>query len=344
MSAIPSTGKKSYYDILDISKSATKEDIRKAYRKLSLKWHPDRHQSASDKMTAEEKFKKISEAYTVLSDEEQRRKYDFTELNPNPFSMFAGGEGGGFPGGFGGLFGMPMNAGFMGNPHVVNVEGEQVDELLRSLFNNIGVPGHPKTENNGGNFSNIRNMASMATNIFNKPAPIIKTIEIGLKEAYNGTAYPLKIKRWVMQQNTKVNEEATVYVNIPPGIDDNEIVKCAGEGNVLSEHNKGDIKVFVKIKQDSDSLFVRRGLDLYYIKTISLKESLTGFKFDFDHLNGQNYVINNKNTIIPPAFKKVIEKMGMKRDDSQGNLIIEFMVEFPKKLSEEAKTAIKEHF
>jgi len=330
--------KQTYYDLFDLKMDATKEDIKKAYRKLSLKYHPDRVNDINEKNAAEEKFKEINNAYSVLSDPDKRRMYDLT-LN-NPFSSFSGGLGGGVSG----LFGMGAS------------RQDNIDEILTTLIMGQGEnrqgensempPGvriFTNLGNLGNNLGNLGNLGNMANKLFNKPPPILKTIEVSLKDAYSGKAYPLPITRWIMENGVKVNEEETIYVKVPPGVDNNEIIKCVGQGNVLSEKNKGDVKVFIKVVQEPDCLFVRRGLDLYYVKTITLKEALTGFKFSFDHLNGQNYVINNEKTIITPSFKKVIENMGMKRDDIVGNLIIEFLIEFPKELSDEARKAIKEN-
>lgn len=327
-----------YYEVLGIQMGATMEEIKKAYRKLSLKYHPDRVSDLNEKAAAEAKFKEISAAYHVLSDVDERRKYDISFKNP--FSAFTGGLGGGV----GGLFGMGANPSGPGQ--------EQLDELLTHLFPNHDGSGMPPgvrifttmgsnfMENNMG----MGNIGQMANKLFNKPPPILKNVEISLKEAYSGKAHPLPIKRWIMENGIKVVEEETIYVKIPPGVDNNEIIKCVGQGNALSEKNKGDVKVFIKVIQEPESLFIRRGLDLHYVKTLSLKEALVGFKFNFDHLNGQNYVINNDKTIVTPSFKKVIEGMGMNRDDSVGKLIIEFIIEFPKTLSDEAKNAVKEHF
>ena len=318
-----------YYELLGVQMDATKEDIKKAYRKLSLKYHPDRVSELSEKPLAEEKFKEINAAYKVLSDPGQRRGYDFSFKNP--FSAFGGGVGG--------LFGMGAQPSGPGE--------EQLHDLMSHLFPNhdgSGMPQGVRIFTTMGNNMGMGNLGQMANNLFNKPPPILKNVEISLKEAYSGKAHPLQIKRWIMENGVKVVEEETIYVKIPPGVDNNEIIKCVGQGNVLSDKNKGDVKVFIKVVQDTESLFVRRGLDLHYVKTLSLKEALVGFKFDFDHLNGQNYVINNDKTIVTPSFKKMIEGMGMKRDDSVGKLIIEFMIDFPKELSDEAKNAVKEHF
>lgn len=331
-----------HYELFGLKMDATQEDIKKAYRKLSLKYHPDRVTDSSEKGASEEKFKELSNAYTILSDPVQRRTYDLSFSNP--FASFGGGLGGGV----GGLFGMGMPNG-----------QEQLDDLLSSLFSgsannsNSNIPpgvrifttmGNMGNTGNAGNMGNMSNFRQMASGLFNKPPPIIKHIEISLKEAYNGKSHPLPIKRWIMENGVKVFEEETIYIKIPSGVDDNEIIKSIGAGNMLSEQNRGDVKVFVKIIQEPNCMFVRRGLDLYYMKTLTLKEALVGFKFDFDHFNGQNYVINNEKTIITPSFKKVIEGMGMKRDESVGNLIIEFMIDFPKELSSEARSAVNKHF
>ena len=85
----------------------------------------------------------------------------------------------------------------------------------------------------------------------------------------------------------------TLYVSIPAGIDDNEIIVLKGKGNMIDEANKGDIKVFVKIKNNTE--FVRNGLDLTYHKTISLKDALCGFSFDLKYIDGRTFKINNGN-------------------------------------------------
>ena len=88
---------------------------------------------------------------------------------------------------------------------------------------------------------------------------------------------------------------------------------------------------------------MRDGLHLKYKNKISLKDALTGFKHDVKHLNGKTYTINNENSlVVQPNSTTIIDKMGMKRGGDIGNLIIEFEVEFPRKLSEEQKLRLKE--
>jgi DnaJ family protein A protein 2 len=97
---------------------------------------------------------------------------------------------------------------------------------------------------------------------------------------------------------------------------------------------KGDIKIFVKVV--NETLFKRAGLDLIFEKKITLKESLCGFSFEINFINGKNYTLNNnKGNIIPPDYRKIYPNMGLSRGDHKGKLIIHFQIEFPETLTEE---------
>lgn len=290
---------KSLYEILNVPKTANQEEIKKSYRKLSLKYHPDRNPNS------EERFKEISSAYDILSDTEKRKKYEM-EIN-NPFgnandimNMFFG--GGGVPN--------------------VGVTQVNLDDLFRS----------------GGGATIFSNASPLFQNLHErlaKPTPIVKTIEIQLDQAYKGTSYPLLIDRWVIQKNVKQNESETIYIKIPPGIDDNEMLIVRNKGNQISERQKGDVKIFVKIKNSTQ--FIRNGLNLIYPYEISLKDALCGFNFELNHLNGKLYKLNNaKGNIVKPNHEKVIPNLGMTRENHTGNLTIRFHVRFPQTLSFEA--------
>jgi DnaJ-class molecular chaperone len=311
-----------HYESLGVSKDSTDNDIKKAYRKLSLLHHPDRGGDA-------EKFKEISSAYEILGDESKRRQYD-AELNGgggihfanmhgggggmeefadigNLFSMFFGG-GGGMPPGM--HHGMPP--GFPGMPPGFGGPN------IRVFHNGIPV-----------------NIESNIFNTFQKPPPIIKNIRITLEQAYQGVIIPVEIERWVHNDNFKQNERENIYVNIPQGSDDNEIIVLENKGHVLNEHVKGDIKIVLSVENNTE--FKRAGLDIIYKKKITLKESLCGFSFDIIHLNGKQLCLNNNTnrTIIKPYFKKVIPNMGFIRDkENIGNLIIEFEIDYPETLTD----------
>lgn len=175
---------------------------------------------------------------------------------------------------------------------------------------------------------------------FQKPVPIVKKILIPLSQAYSGCTIPIEIERWVMQSNqTKVVEREKIYVEIPKGVDTNEIIVVRGKGNVVNDNNKGDIKVFVKIQNNSD--FRRDGLDLIYTKKITLKEALIGFKFDLPFINGKTYTITSGGKVIKPNYQDINKNMGMKRGNMLGNLVIRFVVKFPASLTEEQKKHIE---
>ena len=193
-----------------------------------------------------------------------------------------------------------------------------------------GMPGMPQFFN----MDNIRNGLM-------KPQPIIKNEELTLSKAYTGCTIPLQITRWIVENNTKREETETIYVTIPKGVDNNEIIIIRDKGNSLADNNKGDIKLFIKIVNDTE--FIRNGLDLILNKTITLKEALCGFSFDMKYIDGREFKLNNGNgNIIHNNYNKVIQHMGMKRainpqmaQEHTGNLIINFNVAFPEKLTEE---------
>ena len=300
-----------FYDILGLSKNATKDEIKKAYRSLQMKYHPDKNQNSqeSNNMT-----RKINEAYETLGDDAKKSEYD----NPNPFMrMNSHGSGGGmdvpmddifnmFFGGQGTPFGFPGMPGMQGMP---------------------GMPPGAKIHVFHGGPLGFQQAIS-------KPIPIMKTININMEQVLTGASIPLDIERWIVENGVKVHENETIYVTVPQGIDDNEIIILRDKGNVLNENVKGDVKVFVKII--NDTLFKRSGLDLVLDKNITLKESLCGFTFEIKYLNGKSYTLNNnKGNIIPPEYKKLYPGMGLTRGEHKGNMIIHFHIQFPEKLSEE---------
>jgi hypothetical protein len=218
-----------------------------------------------------------------------------------------------------------------------------------SPFSMGGFPGMP-------NMPNMQGMPGMPpgakVHIFHggpmgfqqaisKPTPIIKTIDINMAQVLSGANIPLEIERWIVENGLKVFEKETIYVTIPQGIDDNEMIILRDKGNVLNDNVKGDVKVFVKITNETD--FKRSGLDLILEKKITLKEALCGFSFEIKYLNGKSYTLNNnKGNIIPPEYKKIYPDMGLTRGEHKGNMVIHFHIDFPEKLTEEQINKISE--
>jgi len=277
---------KNLYNILGINNDANMDHIKNAFRKLSLQFHPDRNGGDIDK------FKEVNGAYQVLSDPDERKKYDLTKGCFGPediFKMFFDGfdKGGG---------NLPFGVGFGFGPS-------------SNLHKNI-----------------------------QKPTPIIQTIQITLQQAYTGINYPLEIERWITDDKIKRTECEKIYIDIPKGIDENEIIIVREKGNILNNANLGDIKIFIKIINDTK--FERLGMDLIFKKKITLKEALTGFTFDIKHITGKTYTINGS-TVIKPNYEKTIMGMGMERDNQRGNMIIQFEMIFPSKLSKDQISGLK---
>ena len=125
-----------------------------------------------------------------------------------------------------------------------------------------------------------------------------------------------------------------------------KLLQFRGKGNVIGEI-KGDIKVHVEISNNTK--FIRQGLDITYIKNVSLKEALIGFSFEIKHLSGKTYRINNTDgKVITDKYTKLVKYMGMKRERPHpaspmvGDLIIKFEIEFPTELTSEQKKTIGE--
>jgi DnaJ family protein B protein 11 len=299
----------SFYNILGVEEGATKEEIKKAYRSLSFKFHPDKNPG---NLEATGKFQKISEAYETLGDEQKREEYDMSRKNP--FMRMNNNNGMDVP--MDDIFNMFFNG--MGNPF----GGMQ------------GMPGFPPGFPPGLKVHVFNGGPMGFQQAIQKPSPIIKNITITLEQILTGATVPLEIERWIVENGTKVFENETVYVTIPQGIDEGEMLILREKGNVINESVKGDIKIFVKVI--NETLFKRSGLDLILEKNITLKESLCGFSFEIKYVNGKSYTLNNnKGNIIPPEYRKIYPNMGLKREEHTGNMIIHFHVDFPEKLTDE---------
>ena len=296
-----------YYDILGVTKQSTQDEIRKAYRRLSLVHHPDRNGGTDDS-----EFQKLNEAYETLSDPQKRRMYDMT--NSNPFMQ-------------GNVMEVPIDPNALFSMLFAQELGKDPDI---HVFQGTFPMGGMHNVNRGYNVS--------------QPEPIVKTLKITTKEAYTGCCKPLDIERWTSSFNRKVRETETMYIEIPEGIDHNESIVLKDKGNMISPTCMGDIKIIVDIEKE-DYTMERDGLDIIYKHKVTLKEALCGFSFSLKHISGKEFKINNaKGNIISPGFKKVVPGYGFKRNEHIGNLIIEFMIEFPDVLTQEQLELIENIF
>lgn len=311
-----------HYETLGIPKTATEKEIKQAFRALSMKFHPDKVKTKSqeEQNEANQKMQEINSANEVLSDPQQREMYDM-EANGNPFGNQFGGN---HP------FGNPFASPFAGNQNMHFAPGVNILEMLfgqggAEMHGMHGIPGMP------GMFFQRH---------IQKPEPIVKVIHITLKQAYTGTSVQVDFERWIQEEELKINENETIHINIPQGIDDNETILIQGSGNIINmggKSIKGDVHIQIHVSNETE--FKRNKNDLFYKKTITLKEALCGFKFKLDHLNG-NQLGLNVNIVLFTGAKQVFKNLGMVREGIAGNLVLDFEVKFPESLTPEQKDAI----
>ena len=308
-----------HYETLGIPKTATEKEIKQAFRALSMKFHPDKVKTKSqeEQNEANQKMQEINSANEVLSDPQQREMYDM-EANGNPF--------GNHP--FGNPFASPFSnqtMHFAPGVNILEMLFGQGGAEMHGMHGMHGIPGRP------GMFFQRH---------IQKPEPIVKVIHITLKQAYTGTSVQVDFERWIQEEELKINENETIHINIPQGIDDNETILIQGSGNIINmggKSIKGDVHIQIHVSNDTE--FKRNKNDLFYKKTITLKEALCGFKFKLDHLNG-NQLGLNVNIVLFTGAKQVFKNLGMVREGITGNLVLDFEVKFPETLTPEQKDAL----
>ncbi|KAF9590126.1 hypothetical protein IFM89_031730 [Coptis chinensis] len=295
-----------YYKVLGVDKSAKDDDLKKAYRKLAMKWHPDKN--PNNKKEAEAKFKEISEAYEVLSDPQKRAVYDQYgedglkgQVPPPGAGPFGGmGGGGGMRGGrFGGMFGEDVFASFGG-------EGGSMSQGVR------------------------------------KAPPIENKVPCTLEELYKGTTKKMKISREIADASGRTMPvEEILTIDIKPGWKKGTKITFPEKGNERPNVIPADL-VFI-IDEKPHSLFTRDGNDLIVTQRISLVEALTGYTVHLTTLDGRNLTIPITN-VIHPTYEEVVPREGMpipKDPSKKGNLRIKFNIKFPARLTAEQKAGMK---
>ncbi len=353
---------KDYYSILGVSRNATDEELKKAYRKLALKWHPDRNKD--NKKVAEEKFKDISQAYEVLSDKEKRKMYDMygeegvngTMPQGGPGGM-PGGMGGGMPGGFsfGGMDPRDLFAQLFGTSDFNTAYSQYGDEdsggkpNVQFSFNGMpfsgGMGGMPGGM--GGMFGGARKSAGSSRRPrpepeLQKDPAIQRDLPISIRDFYNGCTKKLKITRQVYDgSGSSRAEEKVVNIPVKPGWKAGTKITYPKLGDEYPGHIPADIVFVLQDKPDPE--YSREGNDLIYHKEISLKDALCGVKFTYTHLDGRKFNVFAP-AVISPATQIKYPGLGMpiaKAPGEFGDLKIMFNIRFPKEMSASDKETIR---
>ncbi|XP_071395728.1 dnaJ homolog subfamily B member 13 [Centroberyx affinis] len=308
-----------YYAALEINRNATDADIKKAYRRLALKYHPNKNRNAG----SAEKFSQLAEAYDVLSDPRKKATYDkFGEE----------GLKGGIPPEFGGNGAWSSGYVYHGNP----------DKTFRQFFG--GDNPFADFYTNDGNEVPVGFGGLQGRGVKTQDSPIERDLHLALDDLYHGCTKKIKISRRVMNEDgyTSSIKDKILTIVVKPGWNEGTRITFPKEGDQGPNSIPADI-VFI-VRQKSHAWFVRQQNDLVHKAQISLEMALTGFSVDVETLDGRllNIPIND---IVHPTYNKVVtgEGMPLSQDPSQrGNLIIMFDTQFPQKLSAERKRLIKQ--
>lgn len=303
---------KDYYKILGVDEKASTEDIKKAYRKLAMKYHPDRN---PNNKAAEEHFKEINEANEVLSDPQKRTKYD--QLS-NSYSSWqqAGGSPGSFHwedvvGGKGGRGGTRVDVNDLGD---LFGDGGGFSDFFRTFFG--GAMGGQSTGGRGRSRSTYAQPR--------QPAAYQQQVRVSLYEAYHGTTRMMDING--------IKKE----IKIPAGVKTGTKVRAAGAGPADESGMNSDIYLIIEVTPDPR--FELAGEDILTEKKIDLATAVLGGEVKVETLSGDVLLIIPPGTQPGRMFRLAGRGMpDLKRKGKFSNLMVRINVQIPKHLTEEQK-------
>lgn len=296
---------KDFYAILGVSKDASDTDIKKSYRKLARKYHPD--QNAGNE-AAEKKFKEISEAYSVLSDKENREQYDALRAMGSGARFSAGPSG---PGGSAGA------AGF--------------EDLFGGLFNGGARAQRPSGYAGSGLPPEFADLFGGAYQGYERPQPTkgqdrTASTTISFAGSIKGTTISLR------EPDGKV-----IDVKIPAGIKDGQKVRVRGKG-AQGSGGAGDLMVAVHVQ--SHPYFARDSNDIKVTVPITFAEAALGATISIPTLSGSS--VNVKVPAGTPSGRTLrVKGQGVKTSKAAGDMLVRLEVAVPKKLNDEAKRAVE---
>uniref|UniRef100_A0A0K0F8L9 J domain-containing protein n=1 Tax=Strongyloides venezuelensis TaxID=75913 RepID=A0A0K0F8L9_STRVS len=318
---------KDYYKTLGITRSASEDEIKKAYRKMALKYHPDKNKDPN----SDGKFKEIAEAYDVLSDKTKKDIYD------QHGEEGLKGEAGGFPNGGGGS---GFHYTFNGDPFRMFTQNCPSDDMFKDLFGSSGFSfnGAGNSFFNGGMPGN-----GMGGHYKHKQDPTVQhELLVSLEDIAKGTVKRMKITKKVYGHDGKCRTvDKVLTIDIKPGWKSGTKITFPKEGDQYPGRIPADV-VFV-IRDKPHQYFKREGTDLIHVHKLSLKQALLGTHFEITSLDGEKIPITIDH-IIKPNFHKKIENQGLPsaKTGQKGSIIIKFDIKFPDTLSTQAKNAINE--
>ena len=359
------TDKRDYYDVLGVSKTASDDEIKQAYRKLAKKYHPDLNPGNKE---AEEKFKEVNEAYEVLSDKDKRSKYDqFGHAAFDPNAGFGGGgfsgfSGSGFTGSFTGfddilnsMFGGGFGRSSSSRPDAP-MGGSDLQYRITISFEEAAFGCKKEIQYRREEVCGACSGTGAAAGSETKTCPTCKgTGHVRVQQnsffgtvqstrtcdACGGTGKIIEKPCERCKGKGRVMVAKTVTVNIPAGIDDGQTLRLGGKGGMgYNGGPDGDLLVTVSVRNHKQ--FIREGYDLYLNYTIPMTVAVLGGEVTVPTLSGDVKYKIPEGTQSGTTFR--LRGQGIQRlnGSTKGDLLVNCTVEIPKRLTDSQREAFEQ--
>ncbi len=352
-----SANKRDYYEVLGIKKGATESEIKSAFRKKALKYHPDKNPNDKE---AESKFKEINEAYSVLSDSDKKDKYDrfgHAGVDPNNagFGGFDGFGGAGFSG-FEDIFDMFGGFGGGGRRRNGPMKGRDLQKQLVITFEeaafgtkkSIKLTKMVKCDSCEG--SGAEKGTSKKTCGTCGGSGQVKTVQqtpfgqfqsVNTCRACGGSGQVIDTPCHECSGNGNVRKTVTISVDIPAGVDNDSVISIRGQGEPGTNGGpNGDL--YIIIKRTGHKIFTRKGQDLWIDMPISFKQAALGDEIEVPTLSGKISYKIPAGTQPETIFRLRGQGIKYLRSSKMGDLYVKIRLEVPTKLNQEQKKKIEE--
>ena len=343
--------KKDYYDVLGVSKSATEQEIKKAYKRLAMKHHPDRNQGDKD---SEAKFKEIKEAYEILTDADKRAAYD--QYGHAAFEQ-GGMGGGGFGGGgadfndiFGDIFGDMFGGGGRRQSRASRGSDLQynltltLEEAVRGAEKEIRIPTLAECDVCHGSGAKDGSAPVTCTTCSGSGYVQMRQGFFAVQQpcpTCHGRGSIIKDPCTKCHGQGRVEKTKTLSVKIPAGVDTGDRVRLSGEGEAGElGAPAGDLYVQVQVKPHA--IFQREGNNLYCEVPINFAMAALGGEIEVPTLDGRVSLKIPVETQTSKLFRMRGKGVKSVRSGAQGDLLCRVIVETPVKLNEKQKSLLKE--
>jgi molecular chaperone DnaJ len=346
--------KRDYYEVLGLSKGASEEDIKKAYRKLAMKFHPDRNQG-DDAKVAEEKFKEVKEAYEMLSDSQKRAAYDqygHAGVDPNMRGGAEGFGGGGFAEAFGDIFGDMFGQQRRGGGGRQVYRGSDLsyamevtlEEAARGKDAQIRIPSWDNCETCSGSGAKPGTSAKTCGTCQGSGAVQMRQGFFSVQQTCphcQGKGKVIPDPCGTCSGQGRIKRQKTLEVKIPAGIDDGMRIRSSGNGEPGTNGGPpGDL--YIEIRLRKHDIFERDGDDLHCSVPISMVTAALGGEIDVPTLDGKAAIDIPEGTQHGKQFR--LRGKGIKgvRSSYPGDLYCHIAIETPVKLTEHQRKLLKE--